>query len=364
MRWRDFISMTAPVVPSHWRPGQSRRKSHAARPWLRANRVNRRVVILLLATMVPWLGGADAQTPRVVALVLPTAPLAQITGPNPVLPPARAFVHGLHDLGWIEGETVTIERHSAEGDPERAATILAEIASRDVDVVVLGGAQWLHEKARLAMPNTPIVAIFASDPVASGLVSSISRPGANITGVSTSTGSELYRKRHQLLQELAPAMSRAALLGTQEGWDSYVADLGAADGSLIFVPFNNSGRIADSLATVLHERADGLVLQGGPAAYVHARTLVEFSAANRLPAIYPFREAVESGGLISYGPSVTGFFRQLAGFTDRILRGSQPGDLPIEQPAELEMIVNAATARELGLVIPETIMVRADEVIE
>ena len=324
----------------------------------------REVIVMLAALATPWPTKAHSQRLRVVAIVLPTAPVAQLAGPYPALPPARSFVQGLRDLGWIEGENTIIERRSAEGDPDRAREILAEIAERGVDVVVLGGAQWLHEAARRAMPTTPIVAIFASDPVSSGLVANLARPGTNITGVSTSTGGELTGKRLQLLQELAPAVSRAAFLGTQEAWDSYVADAGAAEDSLIFVPFDSPDQIAQSFAAVLEQRAEGLVIQGGPVAYVHMRNLVDFSAENGLPAIYPFREAVEAGGLISYGPSVTGIFRQLAGFADRMLKGARPADMPVEQPTEFELIVNAAAARKLGLDIPETILVRADEVIE
>ena len=288
-----------------------------------------------------------------------------MAGSNPVLPPARAFVHGLRDLGWEEGRNVIIERRSPEGHPERAPAIFAELRSRDVDVVAIGASPWLVEAGRQAMPTTPIVAVFAEDPVETGLVESLARPGGNITGVTGSTAPEITGKRLQLLKELAPAVSRVAVLGTTKAWTLHRdrADGAQADG-MLFIPLERPEQLEGALASVPREGADGLIVQAGPTAYVHAKRIVDFAAVNRLPAIYTFREPVEAGGLISYGINVESLFAQLAGFADRILKGSRPAEIPVEQPTRFETVVNVTTARALGLRVPESILLLADEVIE
>jgi putative tryptophan/tyrosine transport system substrate-binding protein len=171
--------------------------------------------------------------------------------------------------------------------------------------VAIGASPWLVEAARQAMPTTPIVTVFAEDPVETGLVASLARPGGTITGVTGSTAPEITGKRLQLLKELAPGISRVAVLGTTKAWTLYRdrAD-GAQEDDMLFIPLERPEQLEGALASVLREGADGLVVQAGATAYVHAQRIVDFAAANRLPAIYTFREPVEAGGLISYGINV------------------------------------------------------------
>lgn len=325
----------------------------------------RDVLVLMGAIVAPWSSEAGAETPKVVALVLPAvASPAEMAGPDPVAPVARFFVHALRDLGWEEGRNVVIERHSAEGRLERAAAIFAELRSRHVDIVAIGASPWLIEAARQAMPTTPIVTVFAEDPVETGLVASLARPGGTITGVTGSTAPEITGKRLQLLKELAPGLSRVAVFGTTKAWSHYRDHADTAKDDMLFVPLERPEQLEGALASVLREGADGLIVQAGATAYVHAQQIVDFAAANRLPAIYTFREPVEAGGLVSYGINVERLFGQLAGFADRILRGSDPAETPVEQPTRFETVVNVTTARALGLTVPESILLVADEVIE
>jgi putative tryptophan/tyrosine transport system substrate-binding protein len=325
----------------------------------------RDVLVLMAAIVAPWSPEAGAETPKVIAFVLPAASPAEMAGPDPLIPVARAVVHGLRDLGWEEGRNAVIERRSAEGRQDRASAIFAELSSRSVDVVVIGGSSWLVEAARQAMPTTPIVTVFADDPVESGLVASLARPGGTITGVTGSTAPEITGKRLQLLKELAPGISRVAFLGTTKAWTLYRDSAGGApEDEMLFIPLERPEQLDGALASVLREGADGLVVQAGATAYVHAQRIVDFAAANRLPAIYTFREPVGAGGLISYGVNVERAFGQLAGFADRILRGAHPAETPVEQPTRFEMVVNFKTAQALGLSLPASILLVADEVIE
>jgi putative tryptophan/tyrosine transport system substrate-binding protein len=325
----------------------------------------RDVLMLMGAIVVPQSSASSGQTPKVIAFVLPAAPLAEMAGPDPLIPVARSFIHALRDLGWEDGRNAIIERRSAEGRPEQASSIFAELRSRSVDVLAIGASPWLIEAAVQAMPTTPIVTVFTEDPVETGLAATLSRPGGNITGVTGSTAPEITGKRLQLLRELVPTISRVAILGTTKAWRLYNSRAEAAQqADVLFIPLESPEQLEDALASVLRERAGGLVVQAGPTAYVHARRIVDFAAVSQLPAIYTFREPVETGGLISYGVSVESLFGQLAGFADRILRGSRPAEMPIEQPTRFEMFVNLKTARALGLTVPVSILLQADEVIE
>jgi ABC-type uncharacterized transport system substrate-binding protein len=290
--------------------------------------------------------------------------LAEISGPDPVNLPARAFLHGLRDLGWIEGRTVAIERRSAEGRTERAQEILAEFIARRVDVIFPAATDWLIDAAHKATHTTPIVAIFNRDPVATGLVASLARPGGNLTGLMTTTGRELYEKRLQLFKELVPNVSRVAFLGTPLAWEAYRSGAEAASVPPIFASVNSADDFDQAFATVRREQADALLVSHGPVLFINVARIVAFTAQNRLPTAYPWREATEAGGLMSYGSSAQGLFRQAAGLVDKILKGAKPAELPVEQPAKFELLINLTTAKTLGLTVPPSLLVRADEVIE
>jgi len=327
--------------------------------------MRRRDVISLIACA--WAGTsppAAAQLPKkpVVALVLTGTSVTDMAGADPAFPPARAFVHELRELGWVEGHTISIERRTV--DPQLAPTLIAELLARSVDVIALSGARWLHDAALNATRTTPLVTLFQDDPVAAGLISSLARPGGNLTGVAQTTGPEFFRKRLQLLKEIAPHVSRAAFLGPRSvlEQDRHVA---AAAGVTVFpVQVDVAEQLDAAFDRIRQERADGLMVAGSAITYGYHHRIVAFSTENRLPAMHPFRESAEAGGLVSYGTSIPGIFRQMARLTDRILKGFRPQDLPTEQASNFELVINAKTAKTLGLVVPPTMLALADEVIE
>jgi ABC-type uncharacterized transport system substrate-binding protein len=329
--------------------------------------MKRREFIALLSSAAGWPLAARAQpTPRlpVVAFVHAVIPWTDMVGSGPVSPLARAFVHGLRDLGWVEGQTVMIERRSAEGQPQRAPAIFAELMTRGVDVIAMGGSRWLREAAQQATKTIPTVLLFDSDPVAEGVVPSLARPGGNLTGVMVSMGGELIGKRLQLLKQLAPAVTRVACIASSEVWELYSRSTATADIPPVFAPVDRSEQFEEAFATILREHADALVTEGSPIIYVQRGRIVAFATENRLPSAANNRESVEEGGLMSYGVKASGLFSDLAIYVDRILKGTEASDLPIQRPTRFELIVNARTAKSLGLTIPPTLLAIADEVIE
>jgi len=324
---------------------------------------------------ITFLGGAAAAWPLtvraqpaprrpVVGFVHAVIPWTEMAGADPVSPLARAFVHGLHDLGWVEGQTVAIERRSAEGQPQRAPAIFAELMTRDVDVIAMGGSQWLREAAQQATKTIPTVLLFDSDPVAQGVVPSLARPGGNLTGVMVSMGGELIGKRLQLLKQLAPTVARVACIASSEVWELYRRSTATADIPPVFAPVDRSEQFEEAFATILREHADALVTEGSPIIYVQRGRIVAFAAEHRLPFAANNRESVEEGGLMSYGVKASGLFSDLAIYVDQILKGAKASDLPIQRPTRFELIVNGRTAKTLGLTIPPTLLATADEVIE
>jgi putative ABC transport system substrate-binding protein len=309
-------------------------------------------------------GAQPANRPKVVAFVLSAASLADMHGTDPPSRVARAFIHGLRDRGWVEGRNIVIERRSPEGRPEQARAIFAELAGRSVDVIVVGGAPWLYRAAVAVVHTTPIVHFFTVDPVGIGFVESLSRPGGNVTGVVAMTGQALLEKRLQFLKELAPRISRVAFAGTRQTWEAYGAAGTTLGLELAFIPVDRADEFAAALSAIRHERANALFIAQAPVLYEQMSRVVAFAAEHRLPAAYPWREAVETGGLMSYGISSVGMFGQLAGVADRILRGASPADIPIEQPTTFELLINLGTARSLGLDVSAAMLALADEVIE
>jgi putative ABC transport system substrate-binding protein len=273
-------------------------------------------------------------------------------------------VHGLRDLGWIEGRTIVIERRSAEGQPQRAPAIFAELITGGVDVIAMGGSRWLREAAQQATRTIPTVALFDADPVAEGVVPSLARPGGNLTGVTISTGGAFIGKRLQLLKELAPAVARVACIASSEVWESYRHGAAAADILPVFAPVDRSDQFEEAFATILREHADALLTEGSPIIYVQRSRIVAFAAEHRLPLASNNRESVEEGGLMSYGIKASGLFSGLALYIDRILKGAKASDLPIQQPTRFELVINARTAKALGLTLPLTLQASAEEVIE
>ena len=330
--------------------------------------MNRRIFAKLAAawagvcTLLPA-AGQSAKKP-IVGLVLTNVPLNQMTGVDPPFPPARAFVHQLRELGWIDGQTIVLEPRSLEGDPERAPAMLTELVGKRADVIALGGARWLHDAALTTTRTTPLVTIFQDDPVAAGLITSLARPGGNLTGVAQTTGPEFFRKRLQILKELAPSVSRTALLGPKTVLEQERGLPQNTGVTVISVQVDLEERLDTAFELIRRERVDGLMVAGSAITYSHYPRIVAFSAASNLPTIYGFREAVEAGGLVSYGTSIPGIFGQMARLTDRISKGARPQELPAEQASSFELVVNTRTAKTLGLSVPSTMLALADEVIE
>jgi putative ABC transport system substrate-binding protein len=280
---------------------------------------------------------------------------------------SAAFVQRLRELGWIEGRTVAIEVRSAEGRSERATEIVAEFVRQKVDVIVTAGTVNVLA-AKHATSVIPIVVVTAGDPVGTGLVASLARPGGNVTGLSLQQ-TDLAGKRLELLREVVPALRRLAIMANM-GNPASVLEMGevqAAAGTLgltvVTVEIRGIEDIAPAFET-LKARADALYVPSDPLVGTHRIRIITLALAARVPAIYGSREYVEVGGLISYGPNFPDLFRRGADYVDKILRGAKPGEIPVEQPTNFEFAINLTTAKALGLEIPPTLLARADEVIE
>jgi putative ABC transport system substrate-binding protein len=299
-----------------------------------------------------------------IAIVYSVGSIAEMAGVDPLGVNMRAFERGMRDLGWIDGRTVTIDRRSPEGDPQRAAAILAEVVANRPDVIMLGGARWLHEEALRATRTIPIVAPFGEDPVAAGLISSLARPGGNLTGVTRTPGPEFYGKAIEFLREVAPNIRRLAFLAPREAQDAF-QEVGQQAGiAIIPISADVSEQLDAAFASIRRERVDALLVPSGPIFLQNARRIAAFAAESKLPGLFGMRQSVEAGGLMSYGPSIMVLYRQMARQVDRILNGARPEDIPTERPTTFELVINAKAAAALGLAIPPTLLVLADEVIE
>lgn len=309
--------------------------------------------------------GAQQGTRRpTVGFALGRIPVREMSGPDPSFALARAFVHGLRDLGWSDGRNIVVERRSAEGRPERAPKLIADLVARRVDVIVTGATDWLLDAAQRATRSIPIVAIFNEDPVVARRVNSLARPGGNVTGVTSNSGREMTEKRLELLREMVPQSVRVAFLGRRAAWEDYRQGARASEIPRIFAPVDRPDEFDSAFAIVVRQRADALLISHGPVMFVGIPRIVAFARERRLPTMYNWREAVEAGGLMSYGTNAEAAFRQLAGLVDRILKGVKPADLPVERPTKFSMAVNMKTAKTLGISVPPALLVRADSVVE
>ena len=291
-----------------------------------------------------------------------------LLGPlSPESKEAQAFRQGLLDAGYVEGRDVVIEWRSANGDENRLPQLAAELVQRKVEVIVVESTVAVRA-IQHATTTIPIVMAIVADPVGSGLVSNLARPGGNVTGLSLMT-TDLSAKRLQLLKEAIPRVARVAIL-----WNpatpyhpKVIEDLKAVAPSLSielkFVGVRTPAEFGPAFSAVGRAHANALYVIEGPFFFVHRTTLVELASRARLPAIYGHTAFVDEGGLMSYGPNFGDMMRRSAGYVDKILKGAKPGDLPIEQPTKFELVVNLKTAKALGITIPESILLRADEVI-
>ena len=279
-----------------------------------------------------------------------------------------AFVRGLRDLGYVEGQTVVFERRDAAQKMDTLETLAAELVARNVDVIVAtSGAAALA--AKRTTTTIPIVVAESGDPVAIGLVASLARPGGNVTGMSL-TDQQLTAKRLQLLKELAPRISNVAVLfhapfpATRLALNE--ARTAAQGLGLTITPMEvvGSRAIEAAFSTSLRQHADALLTSGDPFTARYRGPIIGLAAKHHMPATYALREFADDGGLMAYGPNLAGVYRDTAVFVDKVLKGAKPAELPIQQPTKFEFIVNLKTARALGLTIPESLLARADQVIE
>jgi len=278
-----------------------------------------------------------------------------------------ALVERLRDLGWIEGQSITVEYRWAEGRPERFVEFAAEFVQLKVNIIFAVGTE-ASLAARRATESIPIVFPLTSDPVAVGLAASLARPGGNATGLSNQA-SDLPSKRLGLLREVVPGLRRLAILANANGplamleMRETAATARALGFDVVPMEIRRNEDIASRFA-VLQGGSDALYVAGDPLVNLNRVRINTFALVARLPTMNVQREYVEAGGLMSYGPDYVDLNRRAADYVDRILRGAKPADLPIEQPTKFDLVINLTTAKALGLTIPETLLARADEVIE
>ena len=320
--------------------------------------------------------GLSVLAAPLAAEALPAARTARIgyLAANLAANPHRleAFRQGLRDLGYVEGGNLVIEYRDAEGKFERLPALAAELVALKVDVIVTAEGTPAALAAKQASRTLPIVFATAGDPVASGLVTSLARPGGNVTGLSI-LGPELFGKWLELLTQALPGVKRVAVLW-QRGVLSERTDkdtLKEADVAaralgvwLQFVEARGPADFDRAFSEMTRARAGALTVMGSNMFLGERRRLVDLSAKNRLPAVYPWREFVDAGGLMAYGPDLQDLSRRAATYVDKILKGAKPDDLPVEQPTKFELVINLKTAKTLGLTIPPSLLARADEVIQ
>jgi putative ABC transport system substrate-binding protein len=328
--------------------------------------MDRRDTVLALLALGAAPLAADGQQAAKVARIGYLAPNLSTT------PHLRdAFLQGLRDLGYVEGRNVVIEYRDAEGKLEQVPALAAELVARKVDVILAEGGTLGPRVAMRATTTIPIVFV-AGDPVGSGIVTNLARPGGNVTGLS-GLGPEVIGKRLELLKQVVPGVDRVAVLRSPTALGESVANdmQKAADVAARalgvhaqFIEARDPEELARAFSDMTSARARALTVLPAAMFQRERRRLVELAAKNRLPAVYTSREFVDAGGLMSYGANQPDLFRRLATYVDKILKGAKPGDLPIEQPTKFELVINLKTAKDLGITIPRSVLARADEVIQ
>jgi putative ABC transport system substrate-binding protein len=289
------------------------------------------------------------------------------SSPSPYEPIIDALRQGMRELGWVEGHNITIEFRWAEGELERLPALAAALARLEVDVLVTQGTP-AAIAAKNATQTLPIIFVQVGDPLGSGLITSLARPGGNLTGLSL-LAFELDAKRLELLKEAVPKASRVAVLWHPD-FSSHVESLRglkraaqALGVELQPVAFRHPQDFEAGFAAMRQGGADALLVMGHPMTFNAATHLAELTVRGRLPAISLYREFAQAGGLMAYGASIAHLYRRAASYVDKILKGAKPADLPVEQPTTFELVINLKTAQALGLTIPPSLLFQADEVL-
>ena len=326
-------------------------------------------VVLAVSVLASFAAEAQPQPGKVykIGVIGNTGPAADVSGPNPRNQNVAALLRGLREFGYEYGRDFVTESRSAEGSPERSIAIAAEFARLNLDVIVAASPTlFAIKRAGIA---TPVVMVGTTiDPVESGFITSLAHPGGNFTGMILPT-LEIDPKRLQLLTELVPGVVRVAVLRgpSRSGldWKELQNAARLLTREVLNLEVRSAGEIESAFRTAIEWRAGALLVLGSSVIEQAARQVVERASMHRLPAMYPIRNFyMAEGGLISYGVDLRDIYRQPASYVDKILKGAKPSDLPVQQPTKLELVINLKTAKALGLTIPQSILVRADQVIE
>jgi len=322
------------------------------------------LVITLILTLSPLAG--EAQQPgkvfRVGYLTVPSRETAQDV--------ANAFKGGLRDLGLVEGQNIVVEYRFADGNVDRLPDLAAELVRLQVDVIVAGATPAVIA-AKNATRTIPIVMFLPANPVGAGLVVSLARPDGNITGLTSTAGPEMYGKQLELLKDASPRITRIAVLVNHATSPFHTLGLRETEiaaralrlqQQVIEVP--DPRELDKVFAALMRSRFDAIFVPSDPVLFQHRTRLVALAAKNRLPAMWGHKESAEAGGLMAYSTNTADLARRAATYVDKILKGAKPADLPVEQPTKFELVVNLKTAKVLGLTIPQSLLLRADEIIQ
>jgi putative tryptophan/tyrosine transport system substrate-binding protein len=324
----------------------------------------RQFIAFLSGIAVAWSRATRAQAPKKPEIGFLSSGSQQTFAPF-----AAALLQGLHETGYVEGQNIAIEYRWAEGQYDRLSTMADELVRLPVAVIATSGGTVAAHAAKAATATIPIVFGTADDPVAIGLVASLNRPGGNLTGVAF-LSTELAGKRLEFLRQLVPQAESVAVLVNPNSPESETIARDTQEAAntigakVLVLEASTEGEIDAAFTTLKRERVGALIVGTDPFFYIRRNQLVALAARNAVPTVYPLREFVTTGGLISYGTSFTEGYREMGAYVGRILKGEKPADLPVIQPTKFEMVINLRTAKELGLAVPPTLLAIADEVIE
>jgi putative tryptophan/tyrosine transport system substrate-binding protein len=327
---------------------------------------NRKWVGIFAIMLTFVFGGAEARAQQPAKV--PRIGYLSAASPSAIAALTEAFRQGLREHGYVEDKNIVIEYRSAEGKPDRLPALAAELVRLKVDVIVTAGSTSTRS-AKEATVSIPIVMAQDSDPIGTGLVASLARPGGNITGLST-LSPETSGKQLELLREIVPRLSRVAVLGTstRPGNAQALREVELAAGAfgvqLQYLDVRGPNDVEAAFREASKGRAGAILVLTSPIFFSHRTQLADLAVKSRLPAIYFWPEFVEDGGLMTYGASISDLFRRAATYVDKILKGAKPAELPVEQPTKFEFIINLKAAKQIGLTIPPTVLARADKVIK
>jgi putative ABC transport system substrate-binding protein len=322
--------------------------------------------LALCATLFALCSFAEAQQAKKMARI---GYLSLQSGPRTTL---VAFKKGLRELGWVEGKQIEVEYRYAGGDLDKLSQFASDLVGLKVDVIVAGPGNGPTIRAKRATTTIPIVMVGVTEPVSTGLVASLARPGANVTGLTFEVTREQAGKNLEILKEAVPKVSRVAILRNpsvsthipySKEAESVAKILGVTLQFADMQARNDKG-LDDALGTIVNQRADALLVTPNTFFADRGQRIVDFAARNKLPAIYPSQNFVNNGGLMSYGLNSQDMWRRAATYVDKILKGTKPADLPVEQPTKFELVINVKTAMKIGLTIPPNVLARADRVIQ